>query len=88
MQENEAEISSAKQTPAKEAKNKELLVTRYAFAPYKLTKLQIAGIKVTSLAQALNVVKNLPDREKAATITTFNIILLQSKNRVKDVIIS
>jgi hypothetical protein len=41
---------SAKQTPAKEAKNKELLVARYAFAPYKLTKLQIAGIEVTSLA--------------------------------------
>ena len=58
MQENEAEISSAKQTPAKEAKNKELLVTRCAFAPYKLIKLQIANIKVTSLAQALNVVKN------------------------------
>ena len=50
MQENEAEISSAKQTPAKEAKNKELLVARCAFAPYKLTKLQIAGIEVISLA--------------------------------------
>ena len=50
MQENEAEILSAKQTPTKEAKNKELLVARYAFAPYKLIKLQIAGIKVTSLA--------------------------------------
>jgi hypothetical protein len=36
---NKAEISSIKQTPAKEAKNKELLVTRYAFAPYKLIKL-------------------------------------------------
>jgi hypothetical protein len=32
MQENKAEILSAKQTLAKEAKNKELLVTRYAFA--------------------------------------------------------
>jgi hypothetical protein len=49
---------------------------RYAFALYKLIKLQIAGIKVTSLAQALNIVKNLPDKEKAATIITFNIILL------------
>jgi hypothetical protein len=39
MQENEAEISSAKQAPAKEAKNKKLLVTRYAFVPYKLIKL-------------------------------------------------
>jgi hypothetical protein len=76
MQENEAEISSVKQTPAKEAKNKELLVARYIFAPYKLTKLQIASIKVTSLAQALNVIKNLPDKEKATTIITFNIILL------------
>jgi hypothetical protein len=76
MQENKAEISSAKQTPAKEAKNKELLVVRCAFAPYKLIKLQIANIKVTSLAQALNVVKNLSDKEKAATITTFNTILL------------
>jgi hypothetical protein len=50
MQENKAEISSVKQTPTKEAKNEELLVTCYAFAPYKLIKLQIAGIEVTSLA--------------------------------------
>jgi len=50
MQENKAKISSAKQTPIKEAKNKELLIARYAFAPYKLIKLQIASIKVTSLA--------------------------------------
>jgi hypothetical protein len=49
MQENEAEISSVKQTLIKEAKNEELLVARYAFAPYKLIKLQIANIKVTSL---------------------------------------
>jgi hypothetical protein len=76
MQENEAEISSVKQIPAKEAKNKKLLVARYAFAPYKLIKLQIASIKVTSLAQALNVIKNFPDKEKAITIITFNIILL------------
>jgi hypothetical protein len=50
MQENKAEISSAKQTFTKEAKNEELLVARYAFAPYKPIKLQIASIKVTSLA--------------------------------------
>jgi hypothetical protein len=50
MQENEAEISSVKQTPAKKAKNEKLLVARYAFTPYKPIKLQIAGIKVTSLA--------------------------------------
>jgi predicted short-subunit dehydrogenase-like oxidoreductase (DUF2520 family) len=88
MQENKAEISSAKQTLAKEAKNEELLVACYTFIPYKLIKLQIANIKVTSLAQALNVIKNLPDKEKAIIITTFNIILLQSKDKVKDVIIS
>jgi hypothetical protein len=76
MQENEAEISSAKQTLAKEAKNEELLVACRAFAPYKLIKLQIASIKVTSLAQALNVIKNLPDREKATIIITFNTTLL------------
>ena len=50
MQENKAKISSAKQTPIKEAKNKELLVVCRAFALYKLIKLQIANIKVTSLA--------------------------------------
>jgi hypothetical protein len=76
MQENKAEISSAKQTPAKEAKNEELLVACCAFIPYKLTKLQIANIKVISLAQALDVIKNLPDKEKAIAIITFNIILL------------
>jgi hypothetical protein len=76
MQENEAKISSVKQTPAKEAKNKELLITCYAFIPYKLIKLQIANIKVISLAQALNVIKNLLNKEKATIIITFNIILL------------
>jgi hypothetical protein len=50
MQENEAKISSVKQTLTKEAKNKELLVARYAFALYKPIKLQIASIKVISLA--------------------------------------
>jgi hypothetical protein len=39
MQENEAEISSVKQTLAKEAKNEKLLVICYAFVPYKLIKL-------------------------------------------------
>ena len=76
MQENEAEISSAKQTPAKEAKNKELLVARRAFAPYKLIKLQIANIKVTSLAQALNIIKNFLNKEKAVAIIAFNATLL------------
>jgi hypothetical protein len=50
MQKNEAKILSVKQTLIKEAKNEELLVTCYAFAPYKLIKLQIANIKVISLA--------------------------------------
>jgi hypothetical protein len=50
MQENKAEISSIKQTLIKEAKNKELLVARYIFSLYKLIKLQIANIKVISLA--------------------------------------
>ena len=76
MRENKAEISSAKQTPAKKAKNKELLVACYEFAPYKLIKLQIANIKVISLAQALNVIKSFLDKEKAVAIITFNIILL------------
>ena len=49
MQENKAEISSIKQTFTKETKNKELLVARYAFILYKLIKLQITSIKVTSL---------------------------------------
>ena len=88
MQENKAEISSAKQTPAKEAKNEEPLVARYAFAPYKPIKLQIASTEVTSLAQALNVIKNFPDKEKAIAIIAFNATLLQSKDKVKDVIIS
>ena len=76
MRENKAEISSAKQTPAKKAKNKELLVACRAFTLYKPIKLQIAGIKVTSLAQALDVIKNFPDKEKATTIIAFNAILL------------
>jgi hypothetical protein len=50
IQENKAKISSVKQTLAKEAKNEELLVARYAFVPYKLIKLQITNIEVISLA--------------------------------------
>jgi hypothetical protein len=50
MQENEAEILNAKQTFTKEAKNKELLIICYTFALYKPIKLQIANIKVISLA--------------------------------------
>jgi hypothetical protein len=50
MQKNKAKILSAKQTLAKEAKNKNFLVTCYTFALYKLIKLQIANIKVISLA--------------------------------------
>jgi hypothetical protein len=88
MQENKAKISSAKQTLTKEAKNEELLVARYAFAPYKPIKLQIASTEVTSLAQALDIIKNLSDKEKAIAIIAFNAILLQSKDKVKDVIIS
>jgi len=88
MQENKAEISSAKQTLAKEAKNKKLLVACYIFALYKLIKLQIANIKVISLVQALNIIKNLLNKEKAAIIIIFNIILLQSKDKVKNIIIS
>jgi len=76
IQENKAKISSAKQTLTKEAKNKKLLVIYYTFALYKLTKLQIANTKVTNLAQAINIIKNLLNKEKATTITTFNIILL------------
>jgi hypothetical protein len=38
--------------------------------------------------QALNIVKNFPDKEKAIAIIIFNIILLQSKDKVKDIIIS
>jgi hypothetical protein len=76
MQKNKAKILSAKQTLAKEAKNKNFLVACYTFALYKLIKLQIANIKVISLAQALNIVKKNLDKEKATTIITFNIILL------------
>jgi hypothetical protein len=58
MRENKAKILSAKQTLIKEAKNKKLLVICYAFALYKLIKLQITNTKVISLAQALNIIKN------------------------------
>jgi hypothetical protein len=61
MQKNKAKISSAKQTPIKEAKNKKLLVIYYIFVLFKLAKLQIANIKVKSLAQALDIIKNFPN---------------------------
>jgi hypothetical protein len=49
MQENKAKVLSVKQTLIKEANNKELLLVYYTFIPYKLIKLQIINIKVTSL---------------------------------------
>jgi hypothetical protein len=58
MRENKVKILSAKQTLIKEAKNKFFLVICYAFALYKLIKLQITNTKVISLAQALNIIKN------------------------------
>jgi len=48
-QENKDKILSVKQTFVKEAKNKKLLFIYYIFASYKLIKLQIINIKVTSL---------------------------------------
>jgi hypothetical protein len=38
--------------------------------------------------QVLNIIKNLLNKEKAIIVTMFNAILLQSKDKVKDVIIS
>jgi hypothetical protein len=58
MQENKAKKLSKEQTITKEAKNNFFLVAYYAFISYKLIKLQIASIKVISLAQALNIVKS------------------------------
>ena len=50
MQENDAEMSNKGFTLTKRIKEKELLVARYKLVYYKLRKLQIAGIEVTSLA--------------------------------------
>ena len=50
MQENDAEMSNKRFTLTKRIKEEELPVTCYKLVYYKLRKLQIAGIKVTSLA--------------------------------------
>ena len=76
MQENDAEMSNKGFTPTKQTKEEELPVACCKPIYYKLKKLQIAGVKVTSLAQALNVIKDFLDKEKAITITTFNAKLL------------
>ena len=49
MQENDTEMSNREFTLIKQTKE-ELLVTCYKLVRYKPRKLQIAGIKVTSLA--------------------------------------
>jgi hypothetical protein len=50
MQENNAEMSNKEFIPIKRIKEEELLVACYKLIRYKLRKLQIASIKVTSLA--------------------------------------
>jgi hypothetical protein len=50
MQENNAEMSNKEFTPIKQTKEEKLLVACYKLIRYKLRKLQIAGIKVISLA--------------------------------------
>jgi hypothetical protein len=50
MQENDAKMSNKESTLTKRTKEEELLVARYKPIRYKPRKLQIAGIKVISLA--------------------------------------
>jgi hypothetical protein len=50
MQENDIEMSNREFTPVKQIKEEELLVACYKLVRYKLRKLQIAGVEVTSLA--------------------------------------
>jgi hypothetical protein len=50
MQENDTEISNKESTLTKRIKEEKLLVACYKLVYYKLRKLQIAGIKVISLA--------------------------------------
>jgi hypothetical protein len=50
MQENDIKMSNKEFTLIKQTKEEELLVACYKLVYYKLRKLQIAGIKVISLA--------------------------------------
>jgi hypothetical protein len=50
MQENNAKILNKEFTLIKQIKEEELLVACYKFVHYKLRKLQIANVKVISLA--------------------------------------
>jgi hypothetical protein len=50
MQENNAEISNKEFAFAEQIKEEELLLTYYKLVYYKLRKLQIANVEVTSLA--------------------------------------
>jgi len=50
MQENDAEMSNKGFTLAERTKEEELLIACYKPVRYKLRKLQIADIEVTSLA--------------------------------------
>jgi hypothetical protein len=50
MQENNTKISNKEFTFIKRTKEEELLITCYKLVYYKLRKLQIASIEVTSLA--------------------------------------
>ena len=75
-------------TLTERTKEEELPVAYREPVYYKPRKLQIANVEVTSLAQALDVIKDLLNREKAAIITTFNAKLLQAKGKVEDVILS
>ena len=70
-----------------EVEEEGLLIARRDSIRYKPRKLQIAGVEVISLEQALDVIKDLLEAEKAAAITIFNAGLLKAKNNVEDVIL-
>jgi hypothetical protein len=50
MQENDTKMLNKEFTLIKQTKEEELLIARYKLVHYKLRKLQIANIEVTSLA--------------------------------------
>jgi hypothetical protein len=69
-------MSNKEFTLIKQIKEEKLLVACYKLIYYKLKKLQIANIEVISLAEALNIIKDFLNKEKAIIIITFNIKLL------------
>ena len=65
-----------------------LILIYYSSLTLKLLNLKIIGIKVRNLKEAQKAIKNLPKKDKLATIIKFNKELLQVKDKGNNLLLN